>query len=106
MFNFQLPLQRYNLTNAVQMTQHVLDVMGTSNKLDALAIGNEVDVYNSSYGARKYSQDLKAYIDAVTNNVTGLPSGRIFQIFDKATDIDWPTSPLWTMSDCFPSSCN
>ncbi len=100
-----VPLARRNLTNAVKFTSHCLDVMGSADKLHALEIGNEVDVYgrqgarnNHTWGPAQYADDLKTYIDLLTNNVTNFPkTGRIFQVYDKGTEIDWPTNKTWNM---------
>ncbi|KAF3761202.1 family 79 glycoside hydrolase [Cryphonectria parasitica EP155] len=85
--------------------------MGNVSKLYALEIGNEVDVYarqcyNGScirnpqtWDSETYAEEVQGHIDLLTKNVTNFPqTGRIFQIFDKGTEIDWPTNTKWTLT--------
>ncbi|KAH8883281.1 hypothetical protein GQ53DRAFT_830706 [Thozetella sp. PMI_491] len=105
-FMLHVPLARHNLTNAVKFTRHCLKIMGTSEKLHALEIGNEVDVYakqgarsNQTWDPAQYAHEVKNYMDLLTNNVSNVPkSGRIFQLYDKGTEIDFPTNANWTIN--------
>lgn len=104
-FILDIPLARCNLTNAVKYTEKCLEEMGTINKLEALEIGNEVDVYDDqgwrhkkTWSPRLYARELKSYMDTVTAKVQMFPkTGRIFQIYDKGTEIDLKTKPRWKM---------
>ena len=88
-----------NYTNSVDFVQHSLEVMG-SKRLHAVEIGNEVDIFaaqgwrNDSYTARNYAEEAKTYIDLLSANVTGLPEGRAFQVFDRSSEND---RSRWTM---------
>ena len=88
-----------NYTNGVEFIQHSLDVMGPE-RLQAVEIGNEVDIFaaqgwrNDSYTARNYADEAKTYMDLLSANVTGLPEGRGFQVFDRSSEND---RDRWTM---------
>jgi hypothetical protein len=100
-----VPLARHNRTNAVEFTRHCLKIMGSPDKLHALEIGNEVDVYakqgarsNQTWDPAQYAREVKNYMDLLTNNVSDFPkTGRVFQLYDKGTEIDFPTNANWTM---------
>jgi len=103
-FMLHVPLARFSRTNAVKFTRHCLEVMGSVDKLHALEIGNEVDVYgtqgsrsNQTWDPARYAKEVKIYMDLITKNVTDFPkTGKIFQVYDKATEIEWHNKN-WTM---------
>jgi len=88
-----------NYTNAVQFTQRCIDSMGPE-KLHAVAIGNEPDLFATqdqrptSYGPAEYVDEAKTYMSLLGSNVSGIPSGRAFQIFDRSSE---DNRPRWTM---------
>jgi hypothetical protein len=101
-YMLQFPLARdngTNYTNAVEFVQSCIDAMGVE-KLQSIEIGNEVDLFvtqgfrNSSYGPENYADEVKTYMDLLRRNITELPDGKIFQIFDKSSEVD---EEAWTM---------
>ena len=87
----QVALGRYNESNAWQFTQKCLDSMGGVESLWAVEIGNEIDNFvsfglrNSSYSPAAYAEECKAYMHAISGNVTSLPKENIYQIWDKSS---------------------
>ncbi|KAJ9157257.1 Glycoside hydrolase family 79 protein [Pleurostoma richardsiae] len=103
-YMLQFPLARdngTNYTNAVEFVQSCIDAMGVE-KLQSIEIGNEVDLFvtqgfrNSSYGPENYADEVKTYMDLLSRNITELPDGKIFQIFDKSSEVD---EEAWTIDN-------
>ena len=94
-----------NYTNSVEFIQHSLDTMGP-DKLQAVEIGNEVDIFaaqnwrNDFYTAQNYAKEAKSNMDLFASNITNLPEGRMFQIFDRSSEND---RARWKMSVKDPS---
>lgn len=97
-FILHVPLARKNTTNAVAFTRKCIDSMGVENLL-AIQIGNEPNLYptqgveNSMYAVKQYVEQVKEYMELLTKNVSSLPKGRVFNIFEKSSTLN----ATWSM---------
>jgi hypothetical protein len=98
-FSIDLPLARYNVTNAVEMTKDSITAMGVEN-LFTIEIGNEPNFYieqagrPKTYGPADYAKEVKNYIDALEAGVPNLPGDRLFQLWEHWTE---DGNPLWAV---------
>ncbi|KAK5174300.1 uncharacterized protein LTR77_001380 [Saxophila tyrrhenica] len=83
-FSFQAPMEKnVNTTGSLDYVTHTYHAIG-ADRVAAIALGNEVDVYDKPYTIQQYVSDAKALEGNITEALGLSPKDRIFEVLDLA----------------------
>lgn len=83
-FSFQAPMgKNVNTTGSLDYVTHAYQAVG-ADRVAAIALGNEIDVYGSPYSIQEYVTDAKTLEDNITEALGLSSDDRIFEVLDLA----------------------
>lgn len=106
-FSIQAPLSdgKPNRTNIISYVKRAYDALGDAARVNAVAIGNEVNWFPKPYDAAEYVADAKVAKDAITSALD-LGSDPIWEILDTASEQASTGTAPYTVKGVFDAGIN